>query len=461
MTIIAIQVEPYVNPFNIIYTNYTLVNKLKIPHNKYLNLSFGNKKIPVRIQIGSNKGNSIRIPKNIANELLIPNGIQIHAKYENGTIKLGPLLGILVQNIQDNQPKNPLGKFSPFAEELSKKSFTKGLLPFFFTYQDINQESNYITGWMYRNSKWEKRKFPISEVIYNRVSSRVLEKKLLPSITKLKDKYNFIFFNERFLDKWEIAQMLKPTSVKKIIPKTVIYRGRKTIREMINSFQTIYLKPTNGALGIGIFRIEKEENQYKVQYSRVQGPITLTFKKFEAMYNYLYPRLALRPYLVQQGLKLLSLNNRPIDFRILVQKNSKGIWAVTSMVARIANDQNFVSNLAQGGTQTTVYEAIKSAKPEFGKIITKNHFKEIALQIANIMEKNLPGNFAEFGIDLALDEKGKIWLIEVNSKPSKIDDLKDSNEPRPSVTQLANYVLYLSKFLTSKKHRQKSGVSNV
>lgn len=444
MTILAIQVNSNLNPFNFVSINYKFIKKLNLPINRPLFLTFGNKKVAIIIKPSSNKGNLFIIPKDVANSLLLPNGISLHANYQDNELRLGPILGILVQSIQYNQPKIPFGKFTVYAEELTHKSLTKGIVPYFFSFENIKVESDSITGWWFRNNKWEKRDFPIPQVIYNRISSRYLEKKLLPTINKLKEKYSFIFFNDRFLNKWEVTQMLKPTKVNILIPKTVIYKGLNTIVAMLKEHKVIYLKPINGALGMGIFRVEQKDNIYTVKYSRVQGVSTSTFYSSGKLYKYLKPRLSGKTYLVQQGLHLIALNNRPIDFRILIQKNELGVWAVTSMVARIANDQSFVSNLARGGTQSKVIEAIKLANPELAKKITKKHFKEISLQIAKQMEKPLNGHFAELGIDLALDSDGKIWLLEVNSKPSKVDDPRESNEPRPSVTRLCKYVLFLT-----------------
>lgn len=452
MTKLAIQIEPNSSLFNIVYTNQAVINKLMLPINKPINMSFGNKKIIVRLQVGSHKGSLLRVPINIANELLLPNGIELNATYKNEELKLGPILGILIQSIQQNQPKTPFGKFTIYAEELSAKALSNGIFPYFFTFNDINSEDDTVQAWFIKNNKWEKKSYPLPNVVYNRIASRSVEKKVLPLINLLKDKHKFIFFNDRFIDKWETYQILKPTPLKELLPKTIKYLGSRSLSEMLNTYSTIYLKPINGALGLGIFKVEKDSSQYKVQYSRMQGPTTLTFSSFAKMYKYLKPRLSSRPYLVQQGLDLVSLNNkRPIDFRILIQKNSKGDWNVISMVARMATDQNFVSNIAQGGTQNSVGEILKSLKLPVKS--TRSLFRETALQIAKAIEKSLNGNFAELGIDLALDTKGKIWLLEVNSKPSKNDEVRESISARPSVTNLIKYVLHLSKIKKVRRSR--------
>jgi len=439
-----------------IYANPTIIRQLDLPLHKEFILSFGHKKVNAMVQISSNKGNLLRIPSMIAKELMLPNGIQIHGKYhKQDGLQLGPILGILVQNTLENQPQTPFGKLTIFFEEVLQIARAKGVCAYIFTLHDLNMQSGYISGWTLKNNKWKKSLFPFPHVIYNRVSSRKYEEKLLRSITQLQRTYQFIFFNHRFLNKWEVYLQLSSTPIRKIMPKTVLYKGALSIKEMLQKYPVIYLKPTNGALGQGIIRVEKKANHYRAQITRTQGSTTKEFKTYGRLFKYLKPRLVKRSYLVQEGLNLIRYQNRPIDFRILVQKDAQGKWATTSMVARIANDRHIVSNLAQGGTQSTVMETIRLADPALAKRITRKQFREYALAIAKHLESTIDGNFAEFGIDLGLDTNGRLWLLEVNAKPSKTGDAKP-NEPRPSVNRLIQYVLHVSSYKVKKKKQKKS-----
>lgn len=448
MSLITVQIESkFKLPSNIIYTNASTVKKLNLPLNNSFSLSFGNKHVDVFIELDQSKGNLIRIPDFIARLLHLQDGVQIHAKYnKKNELCLGPILGVLVQSIQNKEPKNPFGKFTVFAHEVNEKAHKKGVYPYFFTFDGIDFHNEHIKGWTLINNKWVSKIFPIPNVIYNRISSRKLERKLLPQIKTFQLKYKFIFFNNNFLNKWEVYQILKNTSIKNIMPKTILFSGSKSIKAMLNYYTSIYLKPTDGALGRGIIKIEKKQKNYIVQSCHAQGAVVKNFSNFNNMYKYLLPRISSKKYLVQQGLVLLNYQNRPIDFRILVQKNSYGIWSVSSMVARIAKDQSIVSNLAQGGTQSRVMNTINLADPILAKKITKNQFRKTALTIAKNLESTSSAHFAEFGIDLGLDNVGKLWLLEVNSKPSKIDEQKSNNESRPSVSQLINYVFYVTNY---------------
>ncbi|KXG42810.1 YheC/YheD family endospore coat-associated protein [Tepidibacillus decaturensis] len=463
MTVLAIQVEEHEIKNNIIYVNPTLISQLNLPLQKPFSISFGNKKTEVMVRVSSNFGHLLRIPSSIATELLIPNGLQIHARYDTAEgLKLGPILGILVQHIDSSHPQAPFGKLTTFCEEISMVSKSKGLLTYVFTMKDINKQTQSVTGWVLKDKHWLKHIFPIPNVVYNRISSRNIEKSLKESITNLKQQYHLHFFNEHFLNKWQVYEILKPTPIHSMMPETRYYKGILTIKEMLVKYPILYLKPTNGALGRGIIRIEKQNNHlFIVQYSRSQGSITHTFHSIGQMFKHLQPRLNTEPYLVQQGLPLIQIEKRPIDFRILTQKNKYGKWAITSMVARIASDQHFVSNLARGGTQSGVMKTIRLSDSVKDKKISKQRFRTLALAIAQHLEESSTGNFAEFGIDLALDTNGNVWLLEVNSKPSKTEE-SQLNEPRPSVMQLLKYVLFVSGFknhLKTKigKKRLKSG----
>ena len=79
--------------------------------------------------------------------------------------------------------------------------------------------------------------------------------------------------------------------------------------------------------------------------------------------------------------------------------------------------------------------------------------RDLALDISEAFETLVDGHYAELGIDLALDQNGKVWLLEINSKPSKTDDTITNSTLtiRPSVTRLIEYVCFLTGLSKTKK----------
>jgi len=142
--------------------------------------------------------------------------------------------------------------------------------------------------------------------------------------------------------------------------------------------------------------------------------------------------------LIQQTIPLLTWEDRHLDFRVLCHKNYQESWRVTSVVARVSAEEQFVSNVARGG------QTMKPLKPLtslFGKDIAIQQvalIKELALETANIVSQSAPGNYGEFGIDIGVDHDGKMWIIEVNSKPSKSFEERDV-KIRPSSKAIIEY----------------------
>ena len=70
--------------------------------------------------------------------------------------------------------------------------------------------------------------------------------------------------------------------------------------------------------------------------------------------------------------------------------------------------------------------------------------REAALKIAHSLDQRVPEHFAELGIDLAISSDGRVWLLEINSKPAKNDNTPwMENKIRPSLRQIVLYSRHL------------------
>jgi glutathione synthase/RimK-type ligase-like ATP-grasp enzyme len=172
------------------------------------------------------------------------------------------------------------------------------------------------------------------------------------------------------------------------------------------------------------------------------------FENLMKLYASIAAKMKAVRFQIQQGLPLIEIAGRPVDFRALTQKNAEGQWTVTSIVSRTAGTDHFVSNLARGGTLSKTREAImKSNLPAAFRGDASARLRRAALDIARGIETHIPAHFGELGIDLAIDTAGHVWLLEVNSKPSKNDNTPlTEGKIRPSVRMMIHYARYLSGF---------------
>ncbi len=420
---------------------------LQLPRSP-VTLQLGQKTVTCKIQTFSSTASLIRIRKDLTDQLHIPDGIQLNLIYDPQQKKLflGPVFGVLITSLI-RTPEGIFGSASSFCKELVQGAKAKGILAYIFTLNDLDYQNQSVNGWIWLNGKWTQKTLPFPDSVYNRLASRKSENKTeTQSMLETFKRTGIHYFNEHFLNKWQVHQAFSGNSqVSQYLPSTHLFKGFPTIKEAVERFPQVYLKPTNGSLGKGIYKISRAGNRYTCQHSTMSGSVQKTYQKLSDLYKSIAPRISRAPYLVQQGLRLVRINGNPLDFRSLVQKDGTGKWTVTSIVGRIGQDRSIVSNLARGGTIMPVGQALLAANPWNGFRPSKILLTKTSLLLAENLESSMEGNYAELGIDLAVDMSGRIWLLEINAKPSKNDDqiLSEQNKTRPSVKRLLNYVLYL------------------
>lgn len=450
---IQIQTPGFSSDDSVLMLSETIAKKWKIPLHTPLQIRFGTSRQDVKVVPTSQVG-TLRISGAIAAKWGLSQGDQLCLQYKSGTrtIQIGPLIGVMVSRVHTASSDKLFGANTAFCREMSDACKLYGAAVFFCTPEDLHGQSDTVRGWRYSGGgKWEKLSFPIPNILYNRLTSRKLENRpnVQLFVNQAKARHNTMMFNEKYLNKTEVFDALrKEGGLHLYLPESYLLRNFQILKSMCAKHQTVFLKPITGSLGKGIIRIRKQpDGTYMCHFTNLNGARKQTFSTLSGVFNSISGKVKSQRYQIQQGLNLLKVNDRPVDFRALVQRGETGQWAVTSIVARIAGNHHFVSNLARGGTLSSVKEALaRSGSAAAAGGLPK--LRRAALQIAKGIETHVPGHYAELGIDLAIDTQGSIWLIEVNSKPSKDDNtpLASDKKIRPSVKQIVQYARYTAKF---------------
>lgn len=425
----------------------------KIPTGSAVTLQFGAARHQVKV-VSASHLDGLRIGESFADKLGLHHGSQVGLLYKasSKTLAIGPLIGVMMSRVFSGSPDRPFGSNTSFCKELVDTCRSSGAFVYFFTVDDISSGSPIVKGWTHNGRAWRKTEFPIPDVVYNRLTTRKLENN--PSVQhfmkEVKSRYGAAVFNEKYLDKTDVFQALKQEpSLVRYLPDSNLFKNFQMLKAMTSRYPVVFLKPTTGSLGKGIIRISRLNGQsYSCQTTSLGGTVRQTFPSLESLFSSISSKLKQRRYQIQQGLNLVETGGRPVDFRALVQRGSQGTWSVTSIVARIAGSNHFVSNLARGGSLSRVKEAL--AKTNLSPLQQRNasvNLRKAALDIAKGIETQVKGHFGELGVDLAVDTNGKVWLLEVNSKPSKNDGTPlAEGATRPSVKQTVQYARFLAGF---------------
>ena len=421
-----------------------LFTNLLVNHNLDLNIKLGHKTINTKVKTIEMDPNMMLIPENILKDFCLPvQDYKFQAIYQPDllTLELGPVIGLLTDFPSNEEEEPHFRSIHAFCEELHHGITETGGFFYVFSYDQFLNRGYYLL-----NGKWSPFEHPLPDVIYNRIHSRKLEhSEPFKHFRKRLETLLIPLFNERFLSKWEVYnQIFHEKHLFPFLPKTRIYT-KEHLYELTQEFETVFIKPVHGSQGRNIMKLKKEEDS---QFSLQTSIAALTDKSrnkylLDEVHQLIKQILHNRFYIVQQGIELVTFESCAMDFRVLCHKNLNNHWQVTSIVARVASENEFVSNIARGGRILRPLNVLRTCLGHKKSIEVLALMKELALETASTISGSSTGITGELGIDIGVDQEGQLWLIEVNSKPSK--NFEDGlGKIRPSAKALIQFCTLLA-----------------
>lgn len=213
-------------------------------------------------------------------------------------------------------------------------------------------------------------------------------------------------------DKWlKTEALLTDPKVVPYIPKTRMLSS-ENLNEMLSIYGMVVVKPVKGGGGHGVIRITKQGSYYSI----TARSRTYHYRDFNSMYQALLRLKVKRAYLIQQGIRLARISGRPLDYRVKVVKEGDR-WTYRSMVGRLARRGLFVTNLCQGGTMLTCSQALRGSLPRISARAKRSEMRQLTNTCIQVLERHFPG-ISQLGFDYGIDHGGKIWILEVNTRPN-------------------------------------------
>ncbi|MCG7386319.1 YheC/YheD family protein [Paenibacillus sp. ACRRY] len=255
---------------------------------------------------------------------------------------------------------------------------------------------------------------------------------------------------QRVSSKWTKTVVLQRSrTVNEYIPVTRQY-NRQTLERMTELFELNYIKPDHGTYGNGVMRVKTihsfsepptsdhsnaeeditddpsltESNSQELETSSLRvtsyqlqyGTKQESYSSLEKLHQALEERIQGHVYLIQQGIPLLKHEDLPFDLRVLTQKNLKNNWETTGILGRIAAPGKIITNIHGGGRLATFEELVLPHLHATGLQKLRNELYRLGVHTAVQLQKSFP-RLKEIGIDIALDETGRPWILEVNTLP--------------------------------------------
>lgn len=357
-----------------------------------------------------------------------------------------PVLGILTLYLNNNG----MLEEKDIYQKMTIAGLKLGLDIIVFTPQDVNYKQNRIHALIYNpeSKQWTRKWRSFPNLIFDRC--RIQRTHRFEQLRQFRSRYgHLIFLNRPLRNKWTIHKILsKDSRFKSYMPATRMIEGSHDVSDMLRKYPLLYLKPINGTGGRGILRIERKREgklliQGRDQSRRIISPQTIAAA---ALSSYLASwDLKSSRYIVQQGIQLKLPNGRVHDYRMLVQKNGEGEWKVTGCAGRVGASGSVTSNLHGGGHAITMNELLKKwiDSDEKAAEVTADA-EQFSINVAQYLELCY-GRLCELALDLAIDRKGHIWMIEVNPKPARevFAQVGDKETYRNAIIRPLEYAVWL------------------
>lgn len=260
-------------------------------------------------------------------------------------------------------------------------------------------------------------------------------------IKRLKNLGTLIINEHNVVSKLDVHRILSKNNT--LLPHLPVTKSvtHYSLKKLLKQYNSLFLKPSTSSVGKGIIRIRKKSTGTVAEIN-VLG--RTKEKKVSIHQIVKMVRKQRKDYLVQQGIRLMTYEEKLIDFRVSVQKDGNGNWQYTGMVGRMATEGAVVTNIHCGGKALTASEVFMNWGLNGAEI--EKEIANLGIRIAETLEKKLP-LVADIGLDIALDDKQHPWLIEVNFRDLRITfrDAGEEEKWRATFENPINYAAYLAR----------------
>lgn len=349
----------------------------------------------------------IGISKTIFKEFTVPDKLDYEVRIEGRNLCLGPVICYLLETQRKHITTDRLENLKVYYNSYDS---IKGLV-FISAVDQINLSDKTIGGFYYNEGTWEEGTFPYPGALYRK--AEIPEEIYKDIINQIGDR----LFNSYFFDKWETWEVLsQDPHLSEHIPYTEKLEGLEALDRVLQMYKTVYLKQARGYKAKGIIKVENTDEGYQFTY-RLKGVNTISDPDEAARFikELNESKRGQNFYLMQQAIVVRKYQNRPFDFRVVMQKDKSTQWNCSGIIARFGKRKSIATNFLLSGYALPVYDALKRVfKMTEREIFQKEQeIISVCMEVCKVLEKSI-GNYGDLGIDVMIDENKKVWVLEVN-----------------------------------------------
>lgn len=231
-----------------------------------------------------------------------------------------------------------------------------------------------------------------------------------------------------------------------ILPMMATARA-DAILHMLSEYPDVYVKPARGTQGQRIVRIVAEAGGYRWSADKGDRDVLLSASALVHRLSGLFR--GPERYIAQKTVSLMTTeDNRPFDVRCLVQARPAAPPVCTATMLRVAPSGSVTTNLHTGAMPIRRSELEASLSPQKREVLRRALDDAETLSCAAFATfAALQPSLAELGVDIAVDQSGEPYILEVNACPGrKMFRYADPAARRLSLARLLEYAVFSTGF---------------
>lgn len=296
-----------------------------------------------------------------------------------------------------------------FFKELLTSIYKHGGMGYVLPY---SKENKLFKGyfWNMHKSEWQEVICPKPHAVYNRYPLRgdKGDDDVIDYLHTLK-RWGTPFFNSSFFHKGRIAKLLQNHIwLKQYFPTTIELNYSRQLLRFLKRYPSVYIKDVNGAQGIGIWKIDRNDNHCTL-HSQKKIFYDLNFSQLVYMLSSLMKE---KEILLQEAIRTSTVDQVSYDFRVLML-HVDSEWKLTGLGVRAAVHGGYTTHVPQGGAVLALQDIPVSPR--------KALVVRIGKKIGELLRQEY-GEIKEFSFDVIVDTQGRLWVVDVNSKPMTFDE---------------------------------------
>ncbi|WP_224749733.1 YheC/YheD family protein [Polycladospora coralii] len=341
------------------------------------------------------------------------------------------LLGVTVCYGKPNRKGLPFAEY-PFFQQLSLFGKRMGIHVLVFNPREINWTKRTVSCWYFKTQgEWINAVFPLPAILYDRCYyyNTLHFRKYKPAIQRILQDEKIILLGRPLGGKLQTYNILKQNkNLIPFLPQTIRYTQPNDAIQFVHTHAAALIKPNGGSHGRGVVALIKEQNQYILKGRSIDNvDFKTTLNSEQELRAWLQQFIQTTKYIVQPFLSLYTQDERPFDVRILVQKNERKMWETTGIAVRTGKPTTITSNLHGGGEAEKFHTFLQRNYPTYLIENIVRTIRLVSIKTPQFIEEN-HGSLFELGIDVGIDRRGHIWILEVNSKPGRTVFIKTGEQ---------------------------------